>query len=179
MSSTERLASEHLVADLVEDEILEPEHVAGQVAGRAAEDRLDPRDDLGEAERLGDVVVAAGAERLDLVLGRVLRGQEEHGALAPERAQPAADLDPLDVGEHPVEHDQVGLDARDRGERVAAAVDLLDLVPLVAKRGRDGVDDRLLVVDDEDPVPVRSRTHALTVTDLPVSCLRIGWEKTT
>ena len=62
------------------DEVAEAEHVAGQVAGRAAEDRLHARDDLGEAERLRDVVVAAGAQRLDLVLDRVLRGQEEDRA---------------------------------------------------------------------------------------------------
>ena len=151
------VAAEDLVAALVEDEVGEAEDVAGQVAGGAAEDRLHARDDLGEAERLRDVVVAAGAERLDLVLDRVLRGEEEDRRLEAALAQPAADLDALDVGEHPVEDDQVGLDARDRGERVAAVRRLLDLVALVAERGRDGVDDRRLVVDDEDPVPVRAR----------------------
>jgi hypothetical protein len=35
----------------------------------AAEHRLDARDHLGEAERLGDVVVAAERQTMDLVFG--------------------------------------------------------------------------------------------------------------
>ena len=58
---------------------------------------------------------------------------------------------PVEVGEHPVEHDEVGLAALDGDERVAAVRRLVDLVALVAERRRDGVDDRRLVVDDEDP----------------------------
>jgi hypothetical protein len=50
---------------------------------RAAQDRLDARDDLVEAERLGDVVVAADGEAGDLVLGVVLRGEEEDGRGVP------------------------------------------------------------------------------------------------
>ena len=91
------------------DEIREAEDVAGQLAAGAAEDRLHARDDLGEAERLGHVVVAAGAQRLDLVLDRVLRGQEENRRLEALLPQPPADLDAVEVGEHPVEHDEVGL----------------------------------------------------------------------
>ena len=103
------------MALLVEDEIAEAQDVAGKRAGGAPQDRLDPRDDLREAERLRDVVVAAGAQRLDLVLRRVLRGEEEHRGLEALFAQATADLDALDVGKHPVEHDEVGLEARDRG----------------------------------------------------------------
>jgi hypothetical protein len=58
---------------LVEDEVAEAERVARQLARRAAEDRLDARDELGEAERLRDVVVAARAERLDLSRSRPSR----------------------------------------------------------------------------------------------------------
>src|SRR5205823_2571823 len=76
-----RLAAMDLVPALVEYEIGVAQDVAGKGACGTAQDRLDPRDDLGEAERLRDVVVAAGAQSLDLVLGAVLRGQEEHGGL--------------------------------------------------------------------------------------------------
>src|SRR3712207_7669600 len=44
---------------------------------RAAQDRLDASDDLVEAERLRDVVVAADGEAGDLVLGVVFRGEEQ------------------------------------------------------------------------------------------------------
>ena len=157
VSSTGCAAAVDLVSILVEDEILELKHVAGQSARGAAEDRLDPRDDLGEAERLRHVVVAAGAQRLDLVLGRVLRRQEEHGGAVAAGAQAPADLEAVDVREHPVEHDQIRLLPGDQLERVPAVRGLVDLEALVAERGRDGVDDRRLVVDDEDPlcVPVR------------------------
>ena len=46
-------------------------------------------------------------------------------------------------------------------ERLPAVVRLLDLVALVAQGGRDRVDDRGLVVDDEDPLAVaRVARHA-------------------
>ncbi len=162
------------MALLVEHEVGEAQHVARQRSAGAAEDRLHPGDDLGQAERLRDVVVAARPQRLDLVLGRVLRRQEQHRALEALRAQPPPDLDSLEVGEHPVEDDQVRLAPRDRGERVAAVQGLLDVVPLVAERGRDGVDDRRLVVDDEDPLlrfGVPGRVHEPIVPAFPVSRL--------
>ena len=101
-------AATNLVPLLVEHEVGEAEHVAGQLADLVRR-RIAcvARDDLGEAERLRHVVVAAGAQRLDLVLDAVLRGQEEDGGLEPARPQAAPDLDPLDVREHPVEHDEV------------------------------------------------------------------------
>src|SRR6516165_3217807 len=52
------LAAEDLVAALVEEEVAAAEDIAGEVAGGAPEDSLHAGDDLGEAERLGDVVVA-------------------------------------------------------------------------------------------------------------------------
>ena len=75
------------MAALVEDEVVEAQDVAGELARSAAEDRLDARDDLREAERLGDVVVAAGAQRLDLVLDGVLRGEEEDRVLVALRSR--------------------------------------------------------------------------------------------
>jgi hypothetical protein len=111
-----------------------------------------PCHDLGEAERLRHVVVAAGAQRLDLVLGRVLRGQEEDGGPVALGAQASTDLDAVDVRQHPVEDDQIGLERRDRAQRLSPCARLLDLVALVAQGGGHGVDDRRLVVDDEDPV---------------------------
>src|SRR4029077_568351 len=117
----------------------------------AAEHRLDARDDLCERERLRDVVVAARTQCLDLVLDRVLGGEEEDRGLEAALAHPLADLDARDVREHPVEDDEVRLLPRHGGEGVAAVRRLLDLVALVAQRGRDRVDDRTLVVDDEDP----------------------------
>ena len=65
-------------------------------------------------------------------------------------AEPSADLDAFDVGEHPVEHEEIRLRLGDCFERVAPGVRLVDVIPLVAQRRRDRVDDRVFVVDDED-----------------------------
>ena len=44
----------------------------------ASGERVDPRDELGEGERLGQIVVGAEAEAVDPVLDRARRGQYEH-----------------------------------------------------------------------------------------------------
>jgi len=154
-----RLAARNLVSRLVEHDVAVAQHVAREVARGTAEDRLHAGDELGEAERLRDVVVAAGTEGGDLVRDRVLRGQEEHGGVETAVAQTTADLEPVDVREHPVEHDQIRVDPGCRRERVAAGARLLDDEALVAERRRDGVDDRRLVVDDQDR-PGRAAVHA-------------------
>ena len=93
VSSIGVLAAEDLVPALVERHVGEAQDVARQVAVRPAQHCLDAGDDLGERERLRDVVVAAGAQRLDLVLDGVLRGQEEDRGLEAALAQAASYLD--------------------------------------------------------------------------------------
>jgi hypothetical protein len=110
----------HLVPRFVERHVGEAEDVAGEVARCAPQDRLHTGHDLGDAEQLRHVVVATGTQRLDLVLDRVLGGEEEGRRLEALLAQAPADLDPVDVGEHPVEHDEIGLEVRHGGHRAAA-----------------------------------------------------------
>ena len=162
-----RVAAEDLVPLLVEREVGEMQHVAGQLALRAAENRLHARDDLGEAERLRDVVVAADPQRLHLVLDRVLRGEEEDRRLEPALSHAPAHLDPVQVGEHPVEHDEIGLALGDGLERLPSSGRLVDLESLVPERGCDGVDDRRLVVHDEDALSA----HEVSLPSNPVSRL--------
>ena len=78
---------------LVELEVVERDELAvlvGVAAG-AAQHGADAGDDLLEAERLGDVVVAADGEALDLVVDRVAGGDEDDGQLAARLAQPPGD----------------------------------------------------------------------------------------
>ena len=171
------VAAEDLVAPLVEHEVAQAQHVAGQVAGGAAQDGLHAGDDLGEAERLGDVVVAAGAKRLDLVLDCALCGEEEDRGLEAALAEATAYLEPVDVGEHPVEDDQVGVELHRLRERVAAVLGLGDVEALVPQRCGYGIDDRRLVVDDEDRRAGGGiggsvqRGHGRIVSPVPVGCL--------
>jgi hypothetical protein len=114
-----------------------------------------------EAEGLGDVVVAAEAEAADLVVGGVARGQEDDRHAAALGAEPARDLEALHVGQHHVEHDQIGLERRHRDERLGAGARRLDGEALEAQGHRDDVDDVGLVVDDEHAVGGRD-TPALS-----------------
>src|SRR2546425_9226807 len=59
-----RLASEHLVSPLVEDQISVAKNVTRKLARGAAQERLDPCHDLREAERLRHVVVPSRAQGL-------------------------------------------------------------------------------------------------------------------
>jgi hypothetical protein len=53
------------------------------------------------------------------------------------------------VREHPVEHEQIGVELAHGRDRAAAGRLLAHVEPLVAERRRDRVDDRRLVVHDE------------------------------
>ena len=59
---------------------------------RAAGERADPRDELGERERLRQVVVGAEAEPVDAVLDRARGGQHQHARPAPAADERAADV---------------------------------------------------------------------------------------
>ena len=163
---------------LVQHEVRETKNVTRQVAARAPEDGLDARNHLGQAERLRHVVVSARAKRVDLVLDAVLRCQKEDRPLEPLLTQAPADLDPLDIGQHPVEDDQVGLELADDAEGIPPGACLPHLESLVTKGRCHRVDDRPFVVDDEDSTstgPVRSllsSVHPPSVPPLPVNHLR-------
>ena len=76
--------------------------------GAAAQDGADPRDHLGGAERLDDVVVGAELEADDLVHLGPARGQH-HDRHVGAATQLAADVAAVAVGKRQVEHHQVGL----------------------------------------------------------------------
>ena len=147
-------AAPHLVRVVVELEV--GEHEPGRFRRRccagAAQHRAHAGDELLEAERLGDVVVAADREALDLLLGGVARGQEHDRHVVPVGAQPLHDREAVAVGEHDVEHDEVGAERLGRPQGVGAGAGDLDVEAFVAQGGRDEIGDVRLVVDDEDSV---------------------------
>ena len=99
----------HLVRALVHLDVGEAQDavVLGLVPD-AAQDGVDPGDDLGQGERLGHVVVAADGQAGHLVLDGVAGGEEEDGHPDPVGPQPPGHLEPVEVGQHDVEDDQVG-----------------------------------------------------------------------
>ena len=89
---------------------------------------------LGHAERLGDEVVGAFVERLDLACLGAVRREHHDGHLTP-LAEAPAHLDPVDVGQPEVEHDHVGLLQRGLGQALLARLRGEDVVP---RRRRPG-----------------------------------------
>ena len=65
-------------------------------------------------------------------------------------ADPLADLEPVELGQHEVEHDEVDRLRREAGQRLLAVPGLDDPVPLVLERVREELLDRVLVVDEQD-----------------------------
>ena len=86
-----------------------------RVAGlQPAQQRPQPRLQLGERERLHQVVVGAGVEAVDPVGDRVARGQHQHRGAIAGGSHPPADLEPVDPGHRDVEHGRVDGDSATR-----------------------------------------------------------------
>ena len=119
------LAERDLVRRQVDRQPAEAQHarraaVAARCPARAAQHRLDARDDLGRRRRLDDVVVGAEPEPAQLVAVVAARGEEQQrhvGLLADAPAQ----LEARGAGQHHVEQH---------------AVDLLRLQSAAARRPR-------------------------------------------
>ena len=68
-------------------------------------------------ERLHHVVVAADREPVHAVVGGVAGGEEDHRHLRAVVAHAAQHGEPVDIGQHHVEHHQIGTELVDRRER--------------------------------------------------------------
>ncbi len=113
--------------------------------------RADPGDHFLQAEWLSDVVVAAESQPADLVFGGIARGQEHHGGVRAAAAKPPDHVEPVHVGEHDVEDDEIrpvparllhGLGPCRRGHHLETRV--------TQASGEQFADARL-VLDDKQP----------------------------
>ena len=89
----------------------------------AADDRLNAGDQLAAVERLGEEVVGAESETLDLVIELGEPGEDQDRRAYPRGAKPAQNLIAVDVRQHEVEDDDV------------VVVELADLQPVFAEIG--------------------------------------------
>ena len=96
----------------------------------AADDRLDAGDQLAPVEGLGQEVVGAEAQALDLVVELGEAGEDQDRRVDARGAQPAQHLIAVDVRQHQVEDDDV------------VVVELADLQPVLAEIG--GIADEAL-----------------------------------
>ena len=116
-----------------------------------AQDGPDAGDQLLETEGLGHVVVAAERQSPDPVSCGIAGRQEQDGGSGALVAEPLGHLEPVPVGEHDVEDDEVWPERGDAPECLTTCVGHLDLEPLVSKGRGQEVGDVLLVVHHEDP----------------------------
>ena len=172
MSSIGRAGAGDLVGVLVEREVADREHRVlrlGERQRRAADEPAQARDDLLEAERLGDVIVAARGEARDAVVEGVLRGEEQHGRLGAVGAHALQHLEPVDVGEHDVEHDRVGPELAGDLHGAEAVGGGAHVPPLVPQGHLQQLGERVLVVDDE-----HAHHRAVALRDRGARCWLVG-----
>src|SRR3990172_11620383 len=87
---------------------------------RAAHQRLDAGQQLVKIEGLGEVVVGAYLEYLDLVLQRIHGGQHEDRRIVALEPQALANVIAVHVGKHEIEHDDVELAGLGKVDPLAA-----------------------------------------------------------
>ena len=110
----------------VDDEVAVGERPVGGVgagaAARPPQHRPDAQRQLLHAERLADVVVGAGLEAGDAVVGVAQGGEHDDRHVRPvDVAQDAAHLQAAEAGQHHVEHDHVRSDCGGRARALGAA----------------------------------------------------------
>ena len=96
----------HLVAGRVDLECPDGEHLLRRIFTRSPHDRPRPGDELGQLERLRDVVVGAELEPDDHV-DRVAPGRQHHDRNPALTADLAAHLEAVELRKHHVEDDKV------------------------------------------------------------------------
>ena len=120
-------------------------------AGRASNERLDARNQLGEGERLGQVVIATRLQAADAVVHGPPRAQDQHGRPHAAGAHPIDERETVELRQHHVDDGDVvsTLDGKVQapfavGRRVHRKPGLRE--PLAHEVG-----NRRVVFDDEHP----------------------------
>ncbi len=138
-----------LVRRGVEFQVEHPQHRALELLRPAAQ-RLHPRQQLLEGERLGDVVVSAGAQRLHLEVDRVLGRQHEDRHGEPAVAQVAQHLEPGHLRQPQVEDDEVVLPTGGEAQALESVRGEIDVEALFLESALHVLPDGTVVLDRQD-----------------------------
>ena len=137
----------------VDPQLLDLDRLAAPLLLRpdaAARGGADPRHELAHRERLHEVVVGADLERVHAVVLGPARGDDHDRRADPLRARRLDQLPPVELGQHQVEHADVGVLEPEPGEPELAAAD----DDRVESRRRQvlghPVRDHIVVLDDQD-----------------------------
>ena len=115
----------------------------------SAQQRMDARQQLLEAERLDEVVVRTGFETRDAIAHLVARGQHEDGDLVAGGAQPTGHLETVHARQHHVEHHEMRQVLARLIERLFACFRLDDAITLISQAAPDDGSNLWVVVDDQ------------------------------
>jgi hypothetical protein len=116
-----------------------------------------PGEQLGEGERLGQVVVGPGVEAVDAIADRVARGEHDDRHPPALVTEPAAHVEPVRRRDHRVEHDGVVGELASRPQSVFAVGGDVDGVSLALQAPLEERGHLLVVLDN-------AKAHAGTVT---------------
>src|SRR5690606_36011972 len=135
-------------------------------AGAAADERLEPGQQLGEGERLGEVVVAAALEAAHAVVQGALRAEDEERRRHPAPAEVLDEREAVAPRQHEVHHGSVVGLVQGEGEGLVAVGGVVHGVAGLAEALADELGDGAVVFDDEEahggargegPEPARPR----------------------
>ena len=161
-------AQEHFVRVLVHAEVSHTNESVILFVQRATKDGFDAGHDLIQAEGLGDVVIATDGETGDLVLGGVFGGEEEDGTGVAAGAQALGYTETVDVGQHDVQHNEVGLFLEHRGDGLGAGAYRAHHEACEAQAGREQVPNVGFVIDNKN---FRSVSHVFIIWETAECCL--------
>ena len=111
-----------------------------------------PDAQLLEVERLGQEVIGTRGHALDQVVLVVARGQEDEvGVMVPlHGADPSAELQPVDLGHHPVADDQTDRLALEDLPGLAAVAGRDDLMPPTSEQAPEDLPRVACIVGNQD-----------------------------
>ncbi len=140
----------------------------GRWLGRApAQDVVEPQHQLARLERLRHVIVDAGFQTLDALLGFRERRQHADGDVA-RRLEVAREVEPAFARHHHVEQDEIEIQSAHRGASGCGVGGRRDAKALLGEKAGEEVADFLVVVDDEDVGCVVGKGFGAARADLPV-----------
>ena len=113
--------------------------------------RAHAREQLGQRERLDQVVDRAGVQSRDAILDLSARGQHDHRHARLGAAHRFEHLQAVATGQHQVEHDRVEVVAQRQALARDAVAGRLDREAGRLKAASHEVDDARLVLDQQDP----------------------------
>ena len=140
---------QHPMARLVEREAFELDAFVPVVGRRAAQYRIDARDQLAGREGLGDVVVRTAFEARHLVTLFRSCGEHDDGQLAgfPVSLERAGELEAAHVGQHPVDEHEIGSAVCERSAGGTAVFRFTHFKTVTLEAERDHLADRAFVFD--------------------------------